>query len=35
MMFVAVDEEMPAAVLDRLRSVDGMIDARVVSLPDR
>jgi len=33
MMFVAVDEEMPGQVLDQVRSVDGIIEARVVTLP--
>jgi D-3-phosphoglycerate dehydrogenase len=33
MMFVAVDDEVPPDVLERVRSVDGVLEARVVSLP--
>lgn len=33
MMFVAVDDALEAAVLDRIRSADGIVDARVVELP--
>ena len=32
-MFVTVDEPIPEAVLERLRAVPGMIEARVVELP--
>ncbi len=32
-MFVSVDEAIPDEVLDALRSVPGMIEARVVDLP--
>ena len=33
MMFVSVDDALDATVLDRVREVDGMVDARVVELP--
>jgi D-3-phosphoglycerate dehydrogenase len=33
MMFVAVDDAIDASVLDRIRAVDGIVDARVVELP--
>ncbi|MFN2483553.1 MAG: phosphoglycerate dehydrogenase [Candidatus Limnocylindria bacterium] len=33
MMFVTLDEPVPAAVLARARSVDGILEARVVELP--
>ena len=33
MMFVAVDDPIPAAVLERLRAAGGIIEARVVELP--
>jgi D-3-phosphoglycerate dehydrogenase len=33
MMFVAVDDPVDDAVLDRIRSADGIVDARVVVLP--
>jgi D-3-phosphoglycerate dehydrogenase len=33
MMFVSVDDEVGAGVLERVRSIDGMVDARVVVLP--
>jgi len=33
LMFVSVDEPIPDAILDRLRAVPGMIEARVVELP--
>jgi D-3-phosphoglycerate dehydrogenase / 2-oxoglutarate reductase len=33
MMFVSVDQPIPAEVLDRLRAVPGMVEARVVELP--
>jgi D-3-phosphoglycerate dehydrogenase len=33
LMFVSVDEPVPEAVLDRVRTVPGMIEARVVELP--
>ena len=33
MMFVSVDGEVEASVLERVRTADGMIDARVVELP--
>ena len=32
-MFVSVDDPLDASVLDRIRAVDGMVDARVVELP--
>lgn len=34
LMFVSVDEAIPEPVLDRLRAVPGMIEARIVVLPD-
>jgi D-3-phosphoglycerate dehydrogenase len=34
MMFVSVDDRIEPAVLDRIRGVDGIVDARLVSLPD-
>lgn len=34
-MFVSVDEPLPAAVLERIRGADGIIDARIVELPPR
>ena len=33
MMFVAVDDAVAASVLDRVRAVDGIVDARVIELP--
>ena len=33
MMFVAVDDAVPAPVLDRLRASDGLVDVRLVELP--
>lgn len=33
MMFVAVDDGIPASVLERIGAVDGIVDARVVELP--
>jgi D-3-phosphoglycerate dehydrogenase len=33
MMFVSVDDAIEAAVLDRVRTADGLIEARVVELP--
>jgi D-3-phosphoglycerate dehydrogenase len=33
MMFVSVDDALDAAVLDRIRDADGIVDARVVELP--
>ncbi|HYI66214.1 MAG TPA: phosphoglycerate dehydrogenase [Candidatus Limnocylindrales bacterium] len=33
MMFVSVDDPLDGPVLDRIRAVDGMVDARVVELP--
>jgi D-3-phosphoglycerate dehydrogenase len=35
MMYVSVDDAVGTDVLDRLRAVDGIIDARVVELPER
>lgn len=35
MMFVSVDDPLDASVLERVRSADGIIDARVVELPAR
>lgn len=35
MMFVSVDDPLPAAVVDEIQGVDGMLDARVVELPQR
>ena len=35
MMFVSVDESVPDETLERVRSVDGMLEARVVELPPR
>ncbi len=35
MMFVAVDDLLDDAVLERVRSADGIIDARVIELPPR
>jgi len=35
MMFVSVDDPLDASVLERIRGVDGMVEARVVELPDR
>jgi D-3-phosphoglycerate dehydrogenase / 2-oxoglutarate reductase len=35
MMFVSVDHPVPAAVLDRVRGVEGLRDARMVELPGR
>ena len=34
MMFVSVDESIPPDVLEGLRSADGIVEARVVQLPD-
>ncbi len=34
MMFVSVDDPVRSATLDRIRSVDGMIEVRVVELPN-
>jgi len=34
MMFISVDDAVDERVLERLRSVDGMVEARVVELPD-
>ena len=34
MMFVSVDDRIEPTVLDRIRGVDGIVDARLVSLPD-
>ncbi len=33
MMFVSIDDGMPESVLERVRSADGIIDARLVELP--
>ncbi len=33
MMVVQVDESVPSAVLERLRSVDGIVEVRLVELP--
>jgi D-3-phosphoglycerate dehydrogenase len=35
MMFVSVDEPVGDEVVERLRSVDGILEALVVELPDR
>ncbi len=35
MMFVSVDDPLDASVLERVRAVDGLIDARLVELPPR
>jgi D-3-phosphoglycerate dehydrogenase len=35
MMFVSVDDAVPAAVLERIRSADGIIEARLVELDGR
>jgi len=35
MMFVSVDDAVNPSVLDRIRRVDGIVDARVVELPPR
>lgn len=35
MMFVSVDDPLEAVVLERIRTADGMVDARVVELPER
>jgi hypothetical protein len=33
MMFVSVDDAIEAAVLERLRATDGMVEVAVVELP--
>ncbi|MGI8830699.1 MAG: phosphoglycerate dehydrogenase [Candidatus Limnocylindria bacterium] len=35
MMFVSVDDPLDASVLERIRAVDGIVDARLVELPPR
>jgi D-3-phosphoglycerate dehydrogenase len=35
MMFVSVDDPLGDVVIGRLRSVDGIIEARMVELPER
>lgn len=35
MMFVSVDDPLDASVLERVRAVDGIVDARLVELPPR
>ena len=35
MMFISVDDPVGAEILERVRTADGMIEARVVDLPPR